>query len=148
MNRLQPVTALPAFMLLLASMSASAAGNLSVHDAWIPAPTGDTHVLSGYATLGNGGDAPLNILTVQSDAFRMTSILKTMDDRGAVSTREMIHLVIAPGETVSLQSGGMQLMLMDPRHPIVPGEKVHIVFLLGDGTRVPTDFDVVRGRGP
>jgi copper(I)-binding protein len=34
-------------------------------------------------------------------------------------------------------------MLMEPRHPIVAGEKVGIVFLLADGRRVETSFDVV-----
>jgi periplasmic copper chaperone A len=32
---------------------------------------------------------------------------------------------------------------MEPRHPILVGDKVHMVFLLADGTRVETYFDVV-----
>jgi copper(I)-binding protein len=34
-------------------------------------------------------------------------------------------------------------MLLDPRHPIVAGDKIHMVFLLNDGTRVETYFDVI-----
>jgi hypothetical protein len=34
-------------------------------------------------------------------------------------------------------------MLMQPRHEVVAGEKVEMLFLLADGTRLETYFDVV-----
>jgi copper(I)-binding protein len=50
--------------------------------------------------------------------------------------------MLAPGATTTLEPGGKHLMLMQPRHDIVAGEKVDVMFLLNDGTRVETHFDV------
>ena len=128
---------------LLASCgSAQADGKLGVTDAWIrQAPPGVT-MLAGYATLSNTGDAPLTILAVQSQAFRMASLHETTVEDDVSRMRELHRLVIEPGTTVALQPGGKHVMLMHPRHSVTVGEKVGLIFLLNDGTRVETYFDV------
>jgi hypothetical protein len=138
---------LAAFVAAAASLgtvpSARAEGRLTVYDAWIRmAPPGAT-MMAGYATLKNEGDSPLKVLTVQSDAFRQSSIHETVVDRGVSRMRELPRIDMAPGATVEMKPGGAHLMLMEPRHPILVGDKVHMVFLLADGTRVETYFDVV-----
>lgn len=133
-----------AAVLLFASIgTAQAAGRLSVTDAWIrEAPPGAT-MLAGYAKLTNAGDAPISVLTVQSDAFRMASLHETIVEDGVSKMRELHRLELAPGETASLEPGGKHIMLMQPRSDVHAGQKVDVVFLLGDGTRVPTYFEVV-----
>ena len=126
-----------------AASSAHAEGKLSVYDAWIRnAPPGAT-MMAGYATLKNEGDAPIKVLTVQSDAFRQSSIHETVVERGVSRMRELPRVDLAPGASVEMKPGGAHLMLSEPRHPILVGDKVHMVFLLADGTRVETYFDVV-----
>ena len=122
---------------------AHAAGKLGVTDAWIRAAPPGARMMAGYATLKNSGDAPLTILTVQSDAFRMTSLHETIVDNGVSKMRELHRLTIAPGATVALQPGGKHLMLMQPRQEIAVGEHVEVMFLLSDGARLKTRFDVV-----
>jgi copper(I)-binding protein len=130
-------------VLLGAAGSASAAGNLDVTDAWIRvAPPGAT-MLAGYATLANSGDQPLTILTVQSNAFRMASLHETVIDDGVSRMKDLHRLVIAPGQTVQLKPGGKHLMLMQPRHGITEGDRIEVMFLLADGERVETWFDVI-----
>ena len=129
--------------LLGAVPSARAAGKLSVYDAWIrQAPPGVT-MMAGYATLKNEGDAPIKVFTVQSDAFRQSSIHETVVERGVSKMRELPRIDLAPGATIEMKPGGAHLMLQEPRHAILVGDKVHMVFLLADGTRVETYFDVV-----
>lgn len=128
---------------LFAIGTAHADGKLGVLDAWIRAAPPGATMLAGYATLKNSGDAPLSVLTVQSDAFRMTSLHETVVDKDVSRMRELHRLVIAPGETVQLAPGGKHLMLMHPRDPVAAGQKVEVTFLLGDGRRVQTYFDVV-----
>ena len=129
--------------LLLAFGSAHAAGKLTVTDAWIREAPPGTDMLAGYATLTNSGDQPIILLTVQSDAFHMASLHETIIDKGVSKMHELHRLVIAAGQTVMLQPGGKHLMLMDPRKDIVAGERIEMMFLLDDGTRVETYFDVV-----
>ena len=128
---------------LCAVGTAHAEGKLGVLDAWIRAAPPGATMLAGYATLKNSGDEPLNVLTVQSDAFRMTSLHETVYNGDVSKMRELHRLVIAPGETVQLAPGGKHLMLMQPREAIAVGQKVGVMFLLGDGRRVETYFEVV-----
>lgn len=120
-----------------------AAGTLGVTDAWIRvAPPGAT-MLAGYAKLKNTGDAPLTILTVQSPAFRMATLHETIVSDGMSKMRELHRLVIAAGESIAFAPGGKHLMLMDARQAINAGDRIEVTFLLTDGTRVKTYFDVV-----
>jgi copper(I)-binding protein len=120
-----------------------AAGKLGVFDAWIRAAPPGANMVAGYATLKNTGDEPIAILTVQSEAFRMTSLHETVIEEGVSRMRELHRLKIAPGETIQMRPGGKHLMLMQPRHEIPVGDKVEMLFLLVDGTRIETYFDVV-----
>ena len=129
--------------LLCAASCAHADGKLGVYDAWIRVAPPDRVMMAGYATLKNTGDAPIKVLTVQSDAFRQSSIHETVVERGVSRMRELPRIDLASGATVEMKPGGGHLMLSEPRHPIVVGEKVQMVFLLADGTRVETYFDVV-----
>lgn len=142
MNRLQRWFVSIGVGALAVAGSAHAAGKLGVTDAWIRLAPPGASMMAGYATLSNTGDVPVTVLTVQSDAFRMASLHETIVDKGMSKMREIHRLVVAPGATVALQPGGKHLMLMQPRHDIVAGEKVEVMFLLNDGTRVETYFDV------
>ena len=64
----------PLLLMLFASTCAHAGGKLGVFDAWIRAAPPGATMMAGYATLKNTGDEPLTLLTVQSDAFRLTSL--------------------------------------------------------------------------
>jgi copper(I)-binding protein len=129
--------------MLAAAPSARAAGKLSVYDAWIRNAPPGASMMAGYATRKNEGDAPIKVLTVQSDAFRQSSIHETVVERGVSRMRELPRVDLAEGATIEMKPGGAHLMLSEPRHPILVGDKVHMVFLLADGTRVETYFDVL-----
>ena len=132
-----------ALALILGTGTAHAEGKLGVFDAWIrQAPPGAT-MLAGYATLKNTGDAPITVLTVQSDAFRMTSVHETIVTNDVAKMREVHRLVVPAGGEVRMEPGGRHLMLMQPRHEIVVGDKIEVVFLLRDGTRLQTYFNVL-----
>ena len=75
-----------AFALLFATGAAHADGRLGVFDAWIRSAPPGTTMLAGYATLKNTGDAPVTVLTAQSDAFRMRRSSPTTSRRCAKST--------------------------------------------------------------
>lgn len=143
MHRAHRWSAWVGFVLLGAAGIVHAEGKLGVTDAWIRAAPPGAQMMAGYATLKNTGDAPLSLLTVQSDAFRVASLHETIVDNGVSKMRDMHRLNIAPGATVALQPGGKHLMLMQPRREIHTGDKIEMLFLLGDGTRLETYFDVV-----
>lgn len=130
------------WIFVFAAGAAHADGRLAVHDAWIRAMPPGATMAAGYATLSNDGDAPVTILTAQSDTFRNVTLHETLVSGGVSKMREVHRLVVAPGATIKLEPGGRHLMLMSPRHDIAAGDKVGITFLLRDGQRVDTYFDV------
>jgi len=137
------VTAALALGLFAGPHMARAAGKLGVMDAWIRAAPPDAEMMAGYATLKNTGDVRISILTVQSDTFRMASLHETLNDNGVSRMRELHRIELAPGASVTLKPGGKHLMLMQPRQEVHAGDKVEMLFLLEDGTRLETYFDVV-----
>jgi copper(I)-binding protein len=134
--------------LIGASTAARADGKLGVMDAWIRAAPPGTEMMAGYATLKNTGDERISILTVQSDTFREASIHETIVTHDVTKMRELSRLDLEPGETVEMSPGGRHLMLSGPRHPIAAGDKVGMIFLMTDGKRVQTYFDVVAPENP
>lgn len=129
-------------LLMCVASPALAAAKLELSNAWIPqAPPGAT-MYAGYIHIHNSGDKEARVLAVQSSAFRNASVHETVVEDGVARMRELTRLEIAAGADVKMAPGGMHLMLMDPRRPIVPGERIEIVFLLADGQRVTALFDV------
>jgi copper(I)-binding protein len=142
LRRIALAAVVASIALLAVAPIVHAQGKLSVYDAWIRQAPPGASMMAGYATLKNEGDAPIKVLTVQSDAFRQSSIHETVVERGVSKMRELPRIDLAAGATIEMKPGGAHLMLSEPRHPIVVGEKVHMVFLLADGTRVEAYFDV------
>lgn len=134
---------LAAVSLLAVAGIAQAGGKLVVSEAWIREAPPGAAMLAGYAKLKNDGDAPISVLTAQSDAFRSASLHETKVADGVSKMREMHRLDLAPGATVALEPGGKHLMLMQPRGEVHAGDKVEVRFLLGDGARVETVFEVI-----
>jgi copper(I)-binding protein len=141
MNVLQRASMTLVFLAL--AQVAQAAGKLGVEDAWIRVAPPGAGMLAGYATLKNSGDAPISVLATQSDVFRSTSVHESRIDKGVSKMRKLDRLEVLPGTEVKLAPGSKHLMLMQPRREIVAGERIEIVFLLADGTRVPALFDVL-----
>lgn len=127
---------------LLLAPSAIAAANIGVSNAWIPQAPPGVSMLAGYLTINNSGDTSVNLLAAQSDRFRNVTVHQTVIENGVSRMRELHLLEIAPGKEITFAPGGMHLMLMQPRTPIVPGDHIEITLLLSDGQRVPAVFDV------
>jgi periplasmic copper chaperone A len=141
-----PMTAMPRLIailtLFLFAPSAFAAAQIGVSNAWIPQAPPGVDMLAGYLTLKNTGDSAVNVLAAQSDRFRTVTVHQTVIENGVSRMRELHLFEIAAGQEVKFAPGGLHLMLMQPRSPVAPGDRIEITFLLSDGQRVPAMFDV------
>ena len=110
--------------LVFVAGAAQADGRLAVHDAWIRAMPPGATMAAGYATLSNDGDAPVTILSAQSDAFRNVTLHETIVSGDVAKMREVHRLVVAPGATIKLEPGGRHAMkhcayTATARHPLM-----------------------------
>lgn len=128
--------------LLLFAAQARAAG-LDVEGAWVrlPPPVSDTAAV--YATFANHGAQGVRITGVSADVAD-SAMLHTM----AGGRMQMLKSLDVPaGGTVKLAPGGMHIMLMELKHPLSAGEKVHIWLEYADGARQKIEAVVRDARG-
>ena len=59
--------------------------------------------------------------------------MHTMDD-GVMRMRRIPHIHLPPDQTVSLEPGGLHIMLFDLKAPLSPGEKIPITLNFEDGS--------------
>lgn len=136
MNRLL-VTAL-----LLPTMAT--AEGLTVDTPWVPlAPPGAmAHV--AYMTLGNPSDRPQDIIGVSAEGYGMAHVhlSEVKDDVATMSAVDV--LAIGAGQTVTLDHGGLHIMLMRPLAPKAEGDVVAITFAFADGTTQQVNAMVMK----
>ena len=59
--------------------------------------------------------------------------MHTMDD-GVMRMRRIVHIHLPPDQTVSLEPGGLHIMLFDLTAPIAPGDRIPITLTFDDGS--------------
>jgi copper(I)-binding protein len=115
-------------LLLLAWLctgEALAAGqSLAIGDAWIREAPPGAAVLAGYLRLDNPGDKALVIEAFHSQDFERIELHRTIVEDGVARMLHVDRLAVPPGDSVSLEPGGMHLMLFNPARPLRQDDRV------------------------
>jgi copper(I)-binding protein len=114
-------------MALIACSVMAQAPTLIVLDAWTRQVPG-SDVAAAYLTLRNPTTKPITVVGIESPVAEHAMIHET---------RPHEQLVIAPGQTVKFEPGGLHVMLHGMTHPVAVGQSVPLVLLLADGGKVP-----------
>lgn len=126
--------------------SAPAPAGLQVSEGWVRATPPMAQVAAGYLQLHNPGKQTLRVTGLQSPhAGRVESHDMTVEN-GQMRMRAA-ELVIAPGESLSLQPGGRHLMFLELGQPFAAGQSVPLTILTDDG-RAQTVELPVRDAAP
>ena len=123
-------------MALVACSVVAQAPTLVVLDAWTRQVPG-SDVAAAYLTLRNPTTKPITIVGIESSAAEHAMIHETKTVGGQSQMRPHEQLVIAPGQTVKFEPGGLHVMLHGMTHPVAVGQSVPLVLLLADGSKVP-----------
>jgi periplasmic copper chaperone A len=115
---------------------------LVVQDAWTRQPPG-TDVAAVYLTVRNPTSKPITIVGIESSVAGHAMIHETKTEGGQSRMRPHEQLVVAPGETVKFEPGGLHVMLHDMKQPVAVGQSIQLVLVLADGSRIPVSA-VVR----
>lgn len=116
-----------------ATASPSATAALSLADGWVKAV--DSGMTAAFGVLENSSEAPITLVSAQTDAAAMVELHETVEDgSGAMVMRPVDGGFVVPaGGTHELAPGGDHIMLMGVTDPIEPGEDVTIVLTTDDG---------------
>jgi copper(I)-binding protein len=73
---------------------------------------------AGYFVLENRGDEAIRITTVTSPQFGRIEMHETVVENDVARMRPIGEIVVAAGERIVFEPGGMHLMLFEPARPL------------------------------
>jgi len=107
-------TAAAILFLLLSACGSDSLAPLVATDIEITAALPGSNMSAGYLSLTNNGSDSLSVTRVTSPDFEAVQIHASIIENGISKMRRADPLLIAAGSTMTLQRGGLHLMLMRP----------------------------------
>lgn len=117
--------AAPLFATLTIALPASAvaAGPIELRDAYAHATSAAQPVGAGFVTISNSGSAD-RLLGVACTCSQNAEMHSMSMDGGVMKMRKLDAIEVPAKGTVSLEPGGMHLMLVGLKSPLVDGQQV------------------------
>lgn len=136
------------FLSLLSFMSTAMAGPaIVVEGQWVrEAPPAST-VLAAYMVIKNTADTPRSITRIDSPDFSNSQIHRTVVEDGVAKMLPVEALQLPVHGNVTLEPGGLHLMLFDPQRRLLEGDSVVLVIHADNGDSVTVHAPVVRNTG-
>lgn len=113
---------LPFLLMLLFTPFASAAGTISVNDAWVRLPPPGSQIGVAYLTLEPKQNMVL--ISAKSPVAKIVELHSMSMNDGVMQMRHLDRLSLDAGKAVKLEPGGLHLMLIDLKKPLKIGDKV------------------------
>jgi copper(I)-binding protein len=114
--------------LLAAGIFASAAcahgfenGTLVIDRAWSPPAAAGRPVAVAYLSITNKGTRAETLTGISSPLAASVQMHQTTISDGMARMRPLPELTVAPGRTVKMEPGGIHLMMMGLKAPLVAG---------------------------
>jgi copper(I)-binding protein len=136
---------LPVLAFLLALLAAaSASAELVISQPWVREAPPTARVMAGYMNISNAGTTAVNVIAVSSPDFAKTELHRTVVEDGVARMEPVGQLEIAAGTNVTLEPGGLHLMLIEPEQALQDGDSVKLVIHRADGICMTVDAPVQR----
>ena len=100
----------------------TAVGALTIGDAWARASAGPAKAGAAYVTITNGGTETDRLIAVTTPVARKAAVHAHMMDGGVKKMRPVEAAEFNPGEPTVFMPGGLHVMLMGLRAPLVKGD--------------------------
>lgn len=118
----------------------------ALRDGWVRLLPVAMPMTAGFGRIENRCPTPVVVIGASSPAFADVSLHETRIVDGVSRMRAVAQLPVAANGTVTLEPGGLHLMLMQPRAPLQAGGSVPIEFSLKGGGTLRGEL-VVRKPG-
>jgi copper(I)-binding protein len=121
-------------LLLTLSASLAAAETLMVHDAYVRAVPPGTPNSAAFMSIHNAADGDHALVSAASPAAKVVELhTHTMED-GMMKMRRIEKIDLPAGKRVSLEPGGLHVMLIGLTQPLKEGDKVDLTLRFDDGS--------------
>ena len=122
-------------LMLFANASAEGiADKITVNDPYVRAVPPVVKTSAAFMQLRNSDVVEHFLVSASTPTAAAVELhMHTMDD-GVMRMRRIAHVHLPPGKTVSLQPGGLHIMLFDLSAALKPGDQVPITLTFADGS--------------
>ena len=122
-------------LLSLVLVPISYAGDIvKVTDAWVRLPPPGAQIAAAYLTLES--KQTLSLSNVTSQAAEAVEMHSMSTQNGVMQMRQLKALNLPAGKPLTLEPGGLHLMLINPKNPLKEGDKVPLLLTFKQGKRV------------
>ena len=121
------ILALP--LILLFASGGTATGKLTVTSAWARATAPGAGMGAVYLQINNGSTKSDRLLKMSTTVAASAAVHQTEIVDDVARMREVGMLHVAPGEKIEFAPGGLHIMLMGLKKPLVAGQKFELEML-------------------
>jgi len=115
---------------------------LQVNNPTILLPVKSAQVVAGFAELVNHANSELRVTGISSEAFGRSEIHRTIVENDVAKMRKQDEIVIPAHSSITLQHGGLHMMLMQPKQELTAGEDIVVQLELDNGKSLSVSFKV------
>lgn len=132
-----------------AATAAPAASTLRAEHPWIRWLPANLPA-AGYVVIANDSSAPARLTGASSADYGKVMLHRSQEVGGVDRMTAVTGMDIPAHGTAALAPGGYHLMLMQPVHPINPGDTLKITLSFASGATLQVDFPVrpANASGP
>lgn len=117
------------FSLLLAAPAFAA--DIRIENVWIREPAPGQTVVGGFLDITS--QKPGALIGASSPVAGLVELHEMKMDKGVMLMRPLQKITLPKGQTVTLQPGGLHLMLEDLKQPLKAGDKVPLTLKIQRG---------------
>jgi copper(I)-binding protein len=134
-----------ACLALIGAAATAVAEPIAISAAWVRATPPGATTAAAYFTLVNNGPAD-RLLGVDSPAAHELQLHANVEVNGAQQMRHLTEIPLPAGATVTLEPGGLHVMLLGISAPLKPGDHVALTLHFAAGPNVELHVPVLDGR--
>jgi copper(I)-binding protein len=117
---------------------------ISVNDPYVRAVPPVVKTSAAFMQLQNSGDKEFFVVNAATTAAAAVELHMHTNDDGVMRMRRIPHIHLPPGQTVSLQPGGLHVMLFDLKSSLKEGTTIPITLEFNDGSTKDIEAPVRR----
>jgi len=131
-------------MLLTAAAHADefSLGKLVIHHPWARPTASGMPMGAAYLSISNQGARADTLIGAHTPAAARVEFHRTTIEAGMAKMRPATSLVIEPGATLTSAPGGLHLMLVDLKAPLVQGATVPLVLTFKNAGEITVQLKI------
>lgn len=135
--------AVVALGLVLTSQHASAGEGLKVEQLWARASLAGVRNGIVYGRLADDGHATVELVSASTPVADHVEFHEHSMTAGVMTMRPLDNIKVEPGQVVTLEPGGMHMMLVDLKRPLTVGQSFPLTLKLADGDSLTVAVSVL-----